>query len=120
MAHVPRRTTRRAPPRHSRAGGNPGVSTAYSGVSAHQRYLRHAHCARCGADWVPAFAGTTPEGEGLIIAPADGKVVVIEEVEEPEYFKDKRKQISIFMSPVNVHVKSENKDPCSKRKHTSS
>ena len=47
---------------------------------------------------------TTPEGEGLIIAPADGKVVVIEEVEEPEYFKDKRKQISIFMSPVNVHV----------------
>lgn len=39
-----------------------------------------------------------------IIAPADGKVVVIEEVEEPEYFKDKRKQISIFMSPLNVHV----------------
>lgn len=46
----------------------------------------------------------SPQGEGLIIAPADGKVVVIEEVEEPEYFKDKRKQISIFMSPVNVHV----------------
>jgi phosphatidylserine decarboxylase len=46
----------------------------------------------------------TPQGEGLIIAPADGKVVVIEEVEEPEYFKDKRKQVSIFMSPVNVHV----------------
>lgn len=46
----------------------------------------------------------TPQGEGLIIAPADGKVVVIEEVEEPEYFKDKRKQISIFMSPINVHV----------------
>ena len=39
-----------------------------------------------------------------IIAPADGKVVVIEEAEESEYFKDKRKQISIFMSPVNVHV----------------
>ena len=39
-----------------------------------------------------------------IIAPADGKIVVIEEVEEPEYFKDKRKQISIFMSPINVHV----------------
>jgi phosphatidylserine decarboxylase len=39
-----------------------------------------------------------------IIAPADGKVVVIEEVEEPEYFKDKRIQLSIFMSPVNVHV----------------
>lgn len=40
----------------------------------------------------------------LIISPADGKVVVIEEVEEPEYFKGKRKQISIFMSPLDVHV----------------
>jgi phosphatidylserine decarboxylase len=39
-----------------------------------------------------------------IIAPADGKVVVIEETEEPEYFKDKRIQVSIFMSPINVHV----------------
>lgn len=39
-----------------------------------------------------------------IIAPADGKVVVIEEVYEPEYFKDNRLQISIFMSPFNVHV----------------
>ncbi|HET6225449.1 MAG TPA: phosphatidylserine decarboxylase family protein [Bacteroidia bacterium] len=39
-----------------------------------------------------------------IIAPADGKVVVIEEVVESEYFKDKRLQISIFMSPINVHV----------------
>jgi len=39
-----------------------------------------------------------------IIAPADGKVVVIEEVEEEEYFKGKRKQVSIFMSPLNVHV----------------
>lgn len=39
-----------------------------------------------------------------IIAPADGKVVVIEDVEENEYFKEKRKQISIFMSPLNVHV----------------
>jgi phosphatidylserine decarboxylase len=47
---------------------------------------------------------TIPQGENFIIAPADGKVVVIEEVEEPEYFKDKRKQVSIFMSPVNVHV----------------
>ncbi|MFC6103684.1 phosphatidylserine decarboxylase family protein [Olivibacter domesticus] len=42
-------------------------------------------------------------GERLILCPADGKVVVIEEVEETEYFKDKRLQISIFMSPVNVH-----------------
>jgi phosphatidylserine decarboxylase len=39
-----------------------------------------------------------------IVAPVDGKVVVIEEVEEPEFFKDKRLQISIFMSPINVHV----------------
>lgn len=39
-----------------------------------------------------------------VIAPVDGKVVVIEEVFEKEYFKDKRLQISIFMSPLNVHV----------------
>jgi len=39
-----------------------------------------------------------------IMAPVDGKVVVIEEVFEPEYFKDKRLQVSIFMSPLNVHV----------------
>lgn len=39
-----------------------------------------------------------------ILAPVDGKVVVIEEVEENEYFKGKRKQVSIFMSPINVHV----------------
>jgi phosphatidylserine decarboxylase len=39
-----------------------------------------------------------------IIAPVDGKVVVIEEVFEPEYFKDKRVMVSIFMSPINVHV----------------
>ena len=40
----------------------------------------------------------------LVYAPADGKVVVIEEVEEPEYFHEKKLQISIFMSPLNVHV----------------
>ena len=39
-----------------------------------------------------------------VIAPVDGKVVVIEEVEETEYFKEKRLQVSIFMSPINVHV----------------
>lgn len=39
-----------------------------------------------------------------IVCPADGKVVVIEEVEESEYFNDKRIQISIFMSPLNVHA----------------
>ncbi len=43
-------------------------------------------------------------GDNVIVAPADGKVVVIEETEEPEYFKDKRLQVSIFMSPLNVHV----------------
>jgi phosphatidylserine decarboxylase len=42
--------------------------------------------------------------DGHIISPADGKVVVIEEVEETEYFKDKRLQVSVFMSPVNVHI----------------
>lgn len=46
----------------------------------------------------------------LVICPADGKVVVIEETEEGEYFKDKRIQVSIFMSPVNVHI---NRNPIS-------
>ncbi|MCZ8023835.1 MAG: phosphatidylserine decarboxylase family protein [Cyclobacteriaceae bacterium] len=46
----------------------------------------------------------TVKNANHIIAPADGKVVVIEEAEEPEYFKGKRMQISIFMSPFNVHV----------------
>ncbi len=39
-----------------------------------------------------------------VVAPVDGKVVIIEEVQEPEYFKGKRLQVSIFMSPLNVHV----------------
>lgn len=47
---------------------------------------------------------TFTQGENLIISPADGKVVVIEEAEEPEYFKGKRLQVSVFMSPINVHV----------------
>lgn len=42
--------------------------------------------------------------ERYVLAPADGRVVVIEEVEENEYFNGMRKQVSIFMSPVNVHV----------------
>ena len=46
----------------------------------------------------------TKINDNQIIAPVDGKVVVIEEVEEPEYFKGKKLQISIFMSPINVHV----------------
>lgn len=44
------------------------------------------------------------KNEKYVLAPADGKVVVIEETEETEYLKEKRKQVSIFMSPVNVHV----------------
>lgn len=46
----------------------------------------------------------TNVSENHVVAPVDGKVVVIEEVYEPEYFKDKRLQVSIFMSPLNVHV----------------
>ena len=41
--------------------------------------------------------------EGIVYAPCDGKVVVIEETEETEFYKDKRIQVSIFMSPLNVH-----------------
>lgn len=47
---------------------------------------------------------TVEAAENEIVAPADGKVVVIEEVEETEFYKDKRIQVSIFMSPINVHV----------------
>ncbi|MDQ3191081.1 MAG: phosphatidylserine decarboxylase family protein [Bacteroidota bacterium] len=47
---------------------------------------------------------TLPNDDTNVICPADGKVVVIEEVVENEYFKDKRIQVSIFMSPVNVHI----------------
>jgi len=46
----------------------------------------------------------TIENLHQIIAPADGKIVVVEEVVEKEFFKDKRRQVSIFMSPLNVHV----------------
>ena len=55
----------------------------------------------------PRYADKTENG---VVSPCDGKVVVIEEVEETEYFKDKRIQISIFMSPLNVHV---NRNPIS-------
>jgi phosphatidylserine decarboxylase len=48
--------------------------------------------------------------ENAIVAPADGKVVVIEEVQADEYFTDRRIQVSIFMSPANVHV---NRNPVS-------
>ncbi len=49
-------------------------------------------------------------GETLVVCPADGKVVVIEEAFDSEYFNDKRLQISIFMSPANVH---QNRNPVS-------
>jgi phosphatidylserine decarboxylase len=50
------------------------------------------------------------KGENHVVCPADGKVVVIEEIFDEEYFKDKRLQVSIFMSPANVHV---NRSPVS-------
>lgn len=55
-------------------------------------------------------ARTYAEGDELVVAPCDGTVVVMEEVEADEYFKDKRLQLSIFMSPLNVHV---NRNPVS-------
>ncbi|MFZ4862747.1 phosphatidylserine decarboxylase family protein [Sphingobacterium sp. Mn56C] len=48
--------------------------------------------------------------DNVVLCPADGKVVVIEEAVETEYFNDKRIQVSVFMSPVNVHV---NRNPIS-------
>src|SRR5580658_5556571 len=53
---------------------------------------------------------TISPDETQVLCPADGKVVVIEETEETEYLKDRRVQISVFMSPVNVHV---NRNPIS-------
>ena len=46
----------------------------------------------------------TPQEDGIVYAPADGKVVVIEKTDESEYLNEERIQISIFMSPLNVHV----------------
>lgn len=51
-----------------------------------------------------------PKGEKLVISPADGKIIVIKKVEEKEFFKSESIQISIFMSPLNVHV---NRNPIS-------
>jgi phosphatidylserine decarboxylase len=56
----------------------------------------------------PKLEITTNETQ--VLCPADGKVVVIEETEEPEFLKDKRIQVSVFMSPINVHV---NRNPIS-------
>lgn len=52
---------------------------------------------------------TTPEGENIFISPADGKVILIKEVHEEQYLKNKAIQVSIFMSPLDVHV---NRSPC--------
>ena len=64
--------------------------------------------------WVVAFfrlpSRNFVHGENKIISPADGKVVVIQETYEPEYFKHNCLQISVFMSPINVHV---NRNPVS-------
>lgn len=57
---------------------------------------------------IPRREHTT--GESKIICPADGKVVVIEEITDVEYFNDRRIQVSVFMSPANVHV---NRNPIS-------
>ena len=59
--------------------------------------------------WVNAFAKSfarlfEKDTEKVVVAPADGKIVVIEETDEHEYFHDKRLMISIFMSPLNVHA----------------
>ena len=53
---------------------------------------------------------TTPSADDSIIAPADGKVIIVKEVDQPEYIGGKAIQVSIFMSPLNVHV---NRNPIS-------
>jgi phosphatidylserine decarboxylase len=50
-----------------------------------------------------------PQGKGLFVSPADGKVILIKDVHENDYLKSDTKEISIFMSPLNVHV---NRAPC--------
>jgi phosphatidylserine decarboxylase len=50
-----------------------------------------------------------PEGKGIFVSPADGKVILIKDVYEKDYLKSDTKEISIFMSPLNVHV---NRVPC--------
>lgn len=52
---------------------------------------------------------TAPQGEGLFVAPADGKVILVRDVHEKEYLDSEVREISIFMSPLNVHV---NRAPC--------
>ncbi|MFM2224499.1 MAG: hypothetical protein RJA07_701 [Bacteroidota bacterium] len=80
------------------------------------KFLIHDTCTMCIVALVSAIiwlaissffrnpTRTVDVPENYVVSPCDGKVVVIEEVFEPEYFKDKRLQVSIFMSPANVHV----------------
>lgn len=76
----------------------PAASYAFAGVTVIV-YLVVVNFFRC-----PIRHYECPDTEGLVIAPADGKVVVIEEVEENEYFHDRRLMVSIFMSLFNVHA----------------
>jgi phosphatidylserine decarboxylase len=93
-----------------------GLSIYYFKVSSREWFwLKLLLVAAVGFFWL-AFVQffrlptrTNKSGDNQLVAPCDGKVVVIEEVEEPEYFKDKRIQVSIFMSPINVHA---NWTPC--------
>jgi len=54
---------------------------------------------RCPVRYFP-----NEETNGIVVAPADGKIVVVEEVQENDYFHDRRRMVSIFMSPLNVHA----------------
>ena len=54
---------------------------------------------RCPVRYFP-----NEETNGIVVAPADGKIVVVEEVQENDYFHDRRQMVSIFMSPLNVHA----------------
>ena len=76
----------------------PMVSYTFAGITT-IIYLVVVNFFRC-----PIRHYEEPDTEGLIIAPADGKIVVIEEVEENEYFHDRRLMVSIFMSLFNVHA----------------
>jgi len=76
----------------------PAVSYAFASITV-VVYLVVVNFFRC-----PIRRYEHPDTDGLIIAPADGKVVVIEEVEENEYFHDRRLMVSIFMSLFNVHA----------------
>lgn len=62
-------------------------------------YLVVVNFYRCPIRYFPE-----EETDGIVVAPADGKIVVIEEVDEHNYFHDRRLMISIFMSPLNVHA----------------